>query len=125
MKQKICFFLIAFVAITFSSHAQKQWSEWNLLNNTSGSNVYVSFSEIKTCNNFGYSFYRTKNDKAFPAGSYVYGSFNYTDCDGKEQKEHFTIYLDKTGVDENKGKWYLSNGSGVYGITVEKVYIRQ
>ncbi|TXJ22451.1 MAG: hypothetical protein E6Q24_21060 [Chitinophagaceae bacterium] len=121
MKHKICFFLIGFIAISFSSHAQKQWSDWTFLSNSSGVDAYISFSEVKTCGNSRYCYYRLRNDRSLAGYASLYGSFKYTDCDGKERKTPFTIYLNRTGIDEAGGYWYLSDGSGVYDIKVERV----
>jgi len=122
MKHKFLLFLIAFIAVSFYSNAQKKWGEWTFLKNNSGVEAYISFSEVKTCGTMRYCYYRLRNDKAFT--NYVTllnGSFKYTDCDGKERKVPFNIQLGKTGVDEAGGYWYLSNGSGVYDVTVERV----
>jgi hypothetical protein len=120
MKYRLCL-LIAFVAISFSSHAQIQWSGWTSLNNDSGVVAYISFVEIKTCGNMKYCYFRFRNDRAMPNAT-LQGSFKYRDCEGKEQEQLFVVYLSKTGIDQNEGKWYLSNGSGVYNIKVDKVY---
>ena len=87
-------FRLAFlIACCHLTVSAQDWSSWTSIQNTNNALQYAKLE----------------------------GSFKYKDCDGKENKEPFTMYLAKTGVDEAGGYCYLGDGSGVYDIKVEKV----
>lgn len=112
----LCLFVIP------HSFAQRSWSEWVEVWSYGGQSASVSFNVINNCGNFSYSFFRTDNSISYENSSITL-SFQYFNCDGDLKTQNAIIDLDETGVDDNKGMWFLSQGGGIKNIRAEEVYI--
>lgn len=94
----------------------QNWTPWETL--TPG--VQISF-KISTCGSnptvgkylIGYSFYRTNNQVARDK-TYVRGNFSWLDCEGEMHNSPFTIDLSESGIDDNRGQWFM--GWKVVGV---------
>lgn len=104
------------------SFAQRSWTPWIELWSYQGQSAFISFNKISNCNNFSYSFFKTDNNIVFDH-SFLQFSFNYYDCDGQLKRQSGSIDLGRSGVDDNQGQWFLTNGGRIFDIKTEEVYI--
>lgn len=106
------------LAVLFSMTANAQdelrWTSWITVYQDNVNQVQVSF-RVSECRSVGgedvlrgYSFYRTRNLRACER-CHLRFSFQWEDCDGKLQTSHVTVPLEKEGIDQDLGMWFLGH----------------
>ncbi len=108
--------------IPCNGFAQRSWGTWVQLWSYEGHSCSISFNIVPNCKNFSYSFYRTDNNIVYDKG-FVTFSFKYFDCDGHQSTENGTVRLSKSGIDDDQGQWFLTNGGRIIDIKVDEVFI--
>ncbi len=122
MKTLLKLSILLICILPLSCFAQRNWGNWVQLYNYEGQTCSVSFNTTSNCNNFSYSFFRTDNNIVYDKGFIGY-SFKYYDCSGQQQTQRGSINLGNSGIDEDKGQWFLTRGGTISDIEADEVFI--
>lgn len=111
MKPIVILLLISF---SLSGYGQAQWSGWQTIYEEGSpshpTRVQISF-KLSVCNGEylrGYSFFRTNNEFDREK-AWVKFKFDYLDCEGQTQTEHWQVNLANSGIDDDMGLWFLGH----------------
>jgi len=111
MKKLFSFILLFAFNIAIGQTQTPEYGEWQTLyQETQGENVLkaeISF-KVSVCGPYGlkgYSRWRTRNE--ISKNATLTFKFDWVDCDNKSHTENMRMDLNKQGIDDYQGNWFL------------------